>query len=260
VTTSGLGLALGGGAAFGAAHLGVLRTLQERGLRPECVAGTSAGALVGAAYAAGVELDAIETLVLDARWTDIGRLTLAPKLGALDSRVLEATATRLGLSRSIEALPLRFGAVTTDLLAREQVLLTRGPLVEALRASIAVPLLFPPVVSGGRVLIDGGLVANLPIAAARQLGARWVIAVRVRPEWEYLPIAPTADAIAQLEAEPSTILIQPEVKGLSMWTRRDVRRLIDAGRRAAEEVFRDIESIEVIGDESVAVRFSGRES
>lgn len=254
--TSGLGLALGGGAALGAAHLGVLRALEAHGLCPEFVAGTSAGALVGAAYAAGVDLDAIESMMLEASWADVGQLTFSPRLGVLDSRVLAATAARMGMDRPIEALPVKFAAVTTDLFTRQQVVMTRGSLVEALRASIAIPLLFPPVLADGRVLIDGGLVANLPIAAARELGARWVIAVRVRPEWEYLPIAPTADQIARLESEPSTVVIRPEVRGLSMWTMSDVPRLIDAGRRAAEAVLEGIESIEAIGDEAVAVRFS----
>lgn len=257
--TPGLGLALGGGAALGAAHLGVLQVLESRGLYPEFVAGTSAGALVGAAYAAGVDLDQIEELMLKARWADFGKLTLAPRLGVLDSRVLRATAARIGMDRPIEALPIRFGAVSTDLRTRQEVVMTQGPLIEALRASIALPVVFPPVITDRQVLIDGGLVANLPIAAARGLGARWVIAVRVRPEWEYLPIAPTAHHIAQLEAEPSVIVIRPEVKGLSRWGRGDVPRLIDAGRRAAEAMLRSIESFDPIGDEAVAVRFGVRE-
>ncbi|MDQ7994159.1 MAG: patatin-like phospholipase family protein, partial [Propionicimonas sp.] len=143
--TPGLGIALGGGAALGAAHLGVLQAMEARGLRPEFVAGTSAGALVGAGYAAGLGLDTIESLVLEARWADFGRLSPALRLGLFDSRVLEATLARTGVDRAIETLPLRFGAVTTDLWTRRQVVLAHGPLGEALRASIAVPGLFPPV-------------------------------------------------------------------------------------------------------------------
>lgn len=257
MTTPGLGLALGGGAVLGAAHLGVLQVLEEHGLRPEVVAGTSVGALVGAGYAAGLELDVLESLVLGARWRDVGRLTLAPRLGVLDSRPLEATVSRLGAAPRIEDLPVRFGAVTTDLLTREPVVLAEGPLARALRASIAVPGLFPPVTGQGRILIDGGLAANLPIAAARELGARWVIAVRVRPEWEYLPIAPTAESIARLEAEPSTIVVRPRVKGLSMWTMTDVERLIQAGRQAAEDALGGLHGFRTLGREAVSAHLPG---
>lgn len=251
---SGLGMALGGSAVLGAAHLGVLQALEARGLRPEFVAGTSAGALVGAGYAVGLELDAIEALMLETRWTDVGRLTLDPRLGVLDSRALEHTAARIGLDRRIEELPVRFAAVATDLIALKEVAVTSGPLVRALRASIAIPGLFPPVIDHGRILIDGGLVANLPIAAVRDLGARWVIAVRVRPEWEYLPIAPTADRIARLEAEPNTIVIRPDVAGLSMWRTADVPRLIEAGRNAAETALGGLHDFEALGQEAIAVR------
>lgn len=254
MTTTGLGLALGGGAALGAAHLGVLQALEARGLRPEFVAGTSAGALVGAAYAAGLGLDEIEALMRRAQWGDFGRINLSPRFGVLDSRALDATLARLGMDRRIEDLPVRFGAVTADLLTRQQVVVTEGPLGQALRASIAVPVLFPPVSHEGRILIDGGLVANLPIAAARELGARWVVAVRVRPEWEYLPIAPTAHAIARLEAEPSTVVIRPRVAGLSMWTMSDVPRLIETGRVAAEAVLGGLHGYETLGRDVVAAR------
>lgn len=247
MTTPGLGLALGGGAALGVAHLGVLQAMEARGLRPEFVAGTSAGALVGAAYAAGLGLDVIEAMMVEARWPDFGRLTLAPRLGVLDSQALVGTIKRAGADRLIEELPVRFGAVTTDLLTRQQVVLTTGPLEEALRATIAIPGLFPPVVRQGHVLVDGGLVANLPIAAVRDMGASWVIGVRVRPEWEYLPIARTAEEVARLEAEPGTIVIRPEVEGLSMWTMGHVPQLIRAGRQAADEVLGGLETVEDIG-------------
>lgn len=110
--------------------------------------------------------------------------------------------------------------------------ITDGPLEEALRASIAVPGLFPPVHRGDQLLVDGGLAANLPIAATRQLGASTVIAVRLRPEWERIPLAPSAERIAELEAEPSTIMIRPNLRGMSQWSRSDVPRLISAGRVA----------------------------
>lgn len=231
---STLGLALGGGAALGAAHVGVLGALAERHIRPTVVTGTSAGALVGAAYAAGMPIRRIEAMVRNATWSTFGKLTARPRLGLLDSSALAATIHDLGGDPRIEELPLRFGAVATDLRSRQAMVLTEGSLSEALRASIAFPGLFPPVRSGGRILVDGGVAANLPLEAARIMGADMVIAVRLRPEWERLPIVRSAAEIARLELEPSTILIQPDLRSMSQWSRDDVPRLIDAGRAAAE--------------------------
>jgi NTE family protein len=230
-----LGLALGGGAAFGAAHLGVLKELARRRLSPGIVTGTSAGALVGGAYAAGLSLDTIEGAVLDADWSTFGTFTLSPRLGLLDTAAFERTIERLGGDLLIETLPIRFGAVATDLLARRQVLITSGPLSQALKASMAVPGLFPPVRREGRILVDGGVAANLPIEAARTMGAVSIIAVRVRPEWEFLPIEGSRQDAAALERAPSTILVRPDLRGYSQWSRADVPHLIEAGRLAAIE-------------------------
>lgn len=231
-----LGLALGGGGAFGAAHVGVLKALRDRRIRPGVVAGTSAGALVGAVYAAGLPTARIEQLVTAATWSTFGRFRLTPRLGLLDSSALIDTIDRLGGRPRIEDLPRRFAAVATDVRTRRQVMITSGPLGPALRASIAVPGLFPPVVAGGRVLVDGGLAANLPIRAARSLGARTVIAVRLRPEWEFIPAFRSAEAIARLERRPDVVMIRPDLAGMSEWSRSDVARLIEAGYREASRV------------------------
>ena len=112
-------------------------------------------------------------------------------------------------------------------------MIDRGPLDVALRASIAVPGLFPPVRNEGRLLVDGGLVANLPLAAARRLGADRMIAVRLRPEWDRIPIGATSDQVAALENQPGVLVIRPEVSGMAQWSRVDVPRLVDAGYAAA---------------------------
>lgn len=231
-----VGLALGGGGALGAAHVGVLQVFAEGHICPEIITGTSAGALVGAAYAAGLPLRTIERLILDATWSDVARISLAPRLGLFDTRALADTISTLGGDPLIEDLPRRFGAVATDLRTRSGVVLTEGPLAEALRASIAVPGLFPPVRNNGRLLVDGGIAANLPIEGARDMGADTVFAVRLRPEWERLPIIRSAEKIARMEQETSTILIQPDLRGMAHWSLADVPRLIDAGRAAATEV------------------------
>ena len=146
-----LGLALSGGGAYGAAHVGVLQELLARGIRPGIVAGTSSGALVGAAYAADVPLEAIERAALAFRWSSIARMTLTPRLGLLDSGALaDAIHRTLGEDPLIEDLPRRFAAVATDVRTRQAVVIDEGPLNVALRATIAVPGLLPPVRRRGR--------------------------------------------------------------------------------------------------------------
>jgi len=233
-TTPGLGLALGGGAVLGAAHVGVLKAMAERGLRPQVVVGTSIGALVGAAYASGMDVDDMESLVLASGWSQVGRLSLTPRFGVLDSTALADTLSVRGVAELIEDLPLRFGAMVTDMRARQGVVLSSGPLADALRASIAIPGLFPPVARDGMLLFDGGLAANLPIGAARELGADWTIAVRLRPEWGLVPVAGATEQAEAWEHDPATLVIRPDHRGLSMWSTSDVPRLIDAGRTAAE--------------------------
>jgi NTE family protein len=178
-----IGLALGGGAARGFAHIGVLRTLAKHGICPDVIVGTSIGAVVGGCYAAG-QLDEF------AQWC--GGLSVRRVLSYLDVSFSGAgligggrLATRLegALGRTIiEDLPIKFAAIATEVKTGHEIWLTRGLLVEALRASYALPGIFPPVLVGGRWLVDGALVNPVPVAAARALGARLVIAINVNAD------------------------------------------------------------------------------
>lgn len=230
-----LGLTLGGGGAFGAAHVGVLQVLAERGLRPGIVTGTSSGALVAAAYAAALEPDAIAAAATRFRWSSIARVTARPRWGFLDSAVVtDAVREALGVDPMIEDLPRRFGAFATDLRTGRGVIIGSGPLSIALRATIAVPGLLPPVRRDGALLADGGMVDNVPVAAARALGASRVVVVRLHARWENVRMMRTATRTADLMRDPSVVLIQPEMEGMAQWAMTDVPRLIAEGRRAAE--------------------------
>jgi NTE family protein len=175
-----VGLALGGGSARGWAHIGVLRALEEGGIHPTVVAGCSIGAVVGACYAAG-RLDRLEAFAR--------ALTRRRVVGLIDprlpgsgliagNRLRERLFADLG-TRRIEDLPIRFGCVATEYGSGQEVSLTEGPAVEAVRASYAIPGLFPPVTHAGRVLMDGTLVNPVPVALARTLGADLVICVNL---------------------------------------------------------------------------------
>ncbi|WP_062516352.1 patatin-like phospholipase family protein [Demequina gelatinilytica] len=229
-----LGLSLGGGGTLGGAHIGVLQVLHERGITPSIVVGTSAGALVGAAYAHGIDPYRLEELLLDLRWRDVASVPRRPGPGLLDSAALRASVTELvGGDVMIEDLPVRFAAVATDIVAREERIIDRGSLVDALRATISVPGIFRPVTLDGRRLADGGLKSNLPIDAALRLGASPVIAVRVAPEWD-VPGYASSTTLRALEIRPDVLVIKPALRGRTWWQTKDLGAVVAAGRAAAE--------------------------
>jgi NTE family protein len=175
-----IGLALGGGAARGFAHIGVMRTLVNHGIVPNVVVGTSIGAVVGGAYAAG-HLDTLEEW---ARGLQVRNI-----LGYLDIRLNgsgliggEKLAAQLSASigdTMIEELPLKFATVATEVRTGHEIWLTHGRLVDAMRASYALPGIFQPILVGDRWLVDGALVNPVPVSAARALGAEIVIAANL---------------------------------------------------------------------------------
>lgn len=178
-----VGLALSGGAARGIAHVGVLRVLRAEGIPVDVVAGTSAGALVGGALAAGMALEEIEQFGRSLRWRDMGRVTVS-RLGIQSNeRMQKLIEARFPVKR-FEELPIPFVAVATDLHSGAAVLMKgEGDVALAIRASCAIPGWYVPVTDEkGRQLIDGGVVANIPTLAARALGAELVIAVDVNSE------------------------------------------------------------------------------
>ena len=208
-----LGLALSGGGARGFAHVGVLRALEAQRIPIDCIAGTSAGAAVGAAYALGLSPDEIEALLKSADWQEdifndqpgradlpyrakepsqgapisitlgLGADGLRSSSGIFAGQKIELFLHRmLGYSAELESfdlLPLPFRAITTDLGTGEMVVQDRGSLVHAVRASMAVPSAFAPVPVGGRMLVDGGLTQNLPVQTVRETCADVVIAVNI---------------------------------------------------------------------------------
>jgi NTE family protein len=235
-TIENLGLALGGGAVLGAAHVGVLQVLHERDIRPTLVAGTSSGALAGAAYAAGLDPYALELQTLQADWGTFGDLPRTPGLGLLDTSGLRSTIDAIGGDLPIESLPIRYCAVATDVLTGAPVVLDSGSLADALCASIAIPGVFRPARIKGRTLVDGAFVANLPIEAAFGLGAEHVIAVRLVPEVDAIPQRYTSAHVHEFEIRSDVTLIQPNLGGRSRWLPRELDELIEAGRKAAERV------------------------
>ena len=196
-----VGLALGGGAARGWAHVGVIRALEQAGIHPDLVCGTSVGALVGAAYAAG-ELDRFEQWLLGMRIKDVvGFMDVSLAGGFLKGERVMEFFRRNFVDRPIEQLAMPFAAVATALHTGAEVWLRDGSTVEAVRASIAMPALLTPVLRDGVALVDGGLVNPVPVSLTRAMGADKVIAVDLSSD----RLGRRLSANAQVEAPDSAI-------------------------------------------------------
>mgnify|MGYP006284641967 CR=1 FL=1 len=174
----GVGLVLSGGGARGFAHIGVLQVLEERGTRIDALAGTSMGAILGALYAAGYAADEIYELADGLGWRDVIDVSL--QAGLMKGDKLRSFLAA-HLPERFEQLRLPFAVTTTDVETGEEHVLMDGPLVDAVRASSSFPGAFDPVALAGRTLADGGIVNNLPVAAAALLGCDYVIASDATP-------------------------------------------------------------------------------
>ena len=172
-----VGLALSGGGARGFAHVGVIKVLVENGIRIDVIAGTSAGAIVGGAFAAGMTPVEISAMAAAVRWPNVTRPSLSP-LGLLSNAPMGDFIKRHFPVERIEDCRIPFAAVACQPATGEQVVLTTGDIAFAIRASCAVPGVFAPLWDGdGRFLVDGGVVSPIPISAVRSMGADVVIAV-----------------------------------------------------------------------------------
>ena len=190
-----VGLALGGGAARGFAHIGVLEVLEEAGIPIHIIAGCSSGAIIGALFAAGIPARQQHEIVRDLRWHTISKLSLLPRrfsslnlslkgfpLGIMDlDRLIAWLQESLGELQTFDQLSIPFAAIATDIVTGELVIMNEGAVGPAVRASCSVPGVFTPYRRGERLLVDGGVIANLPVQVVRQMGAEYVIAVDLLP-------------------------------------------------------------------------------
>lgn len=224
-------------------HIGALTALTRAGIPIDCIAGTSAGALVGSLFCAGVGLDQIRESALRLGWWDLAR-PVWPRRGFLSFARLERwLRTWLG-DLEFAALPVPFAAIATDLERGAPVVLRQGPLAPAVRASCSAPGVVVPAELNGRLLGDGGVVDNLPVAAARTLGADFVIAVDLfhssfRPRWGPLGLGFAAVETLVRRAggglEAADCLISPDLAGFSYFRMARQAELMARVEQAVEE-------------------------
>ena len=238
-----LGLALGGGAARGFAHIGVIQVLEENGIQPDLVVGTSAGSLVAALYASGRTGLDMGTL---AQTMDEGAITdwAFPSRGLIRGEALARYVREQTGGVNIEQMKMPLGIVATDLDSGVGVLFRRGDTGLAVRASSAVPAVFQPVKIGTREYVDGGLVSPVPVRYARQMGADLVLAVDISnpPEGAVTndlmkmllqTFAIMSRSINQFELREADLVLRPALAGVSSADFTARRRAIIAGREAA---------------------------
>lgn len=220
-----IGVCFGSGSLHGYAHIGAIRAFDDLGLKPAVITGTSVGAIAGVLWAAGLNAKAIETIAMDNSWHEASGLRMPVLgLGKLDGlRELIDLHTR---KRNIEALPIRFAALATDLDNGKAVVLDRGPTGRAVAASASVPIRYEPVSIDGKRLIDGALSAPVPVDAARALGADFTIAVDVayRPYEE--PISGITGVAFQMFHIMVNRLIDEQIKRADFAIRLDVHQTL----------------------------------
>ena len=253
-----IGFALGGGAARGFAHIGIVRTLVAHGIIPNVVVGTSIGAVVGGSYAAG-QLDRLEQWARSLQprnifgYLDI-RLNGSGLIGG--DKLAAQLETALGPTL-IEELPLKFATVATEVRTGHEIWLTRGRMVEAMRASYALPGIFAPVLVGERWLVDGALVNPVPVSAARALGAEIVIAANISSD--VFTHSTTIFSHGPAVEPPEAIEMPPPKRGLGRFfsPERTIKREFfgSAGRPGISTVM--VDAFNIMQDRITRARLAG---
>jgi NTE family protein len=261
-----IGLALGSGAARGLAHIGVLDVLEREGIPIDIIAGTSAGAVIGAIYASRQDAARIKREALAISWKRRAALVdpSLPRSGLIKGKRIESLFTRyIGGNLDFSELKLPFACVATDIDTGEEIIIKEGPVVKALRASISIPAVFTVAEREGRYLVDGGLTTPVPVKVVKDMGADFVIAVNVTPQVvernikmsekrARKPKEPgifyiitqsiyiTTYALAQGNLEQADVVIEPEVGVISAGDFTKISDLIRLGEEATEKAIPEI--------------------
>jgi len=250
----GIGLALGGGFARGYAHLGVLQVFEEHDIPISCIAGSSVGSILGAAYASGARLQRIIEQCREIRFRDFARWRVS-RFGLASNDRLGALVQRFFDSRQFEDLAIPTAIVATDLGTGDPVIFKQGSLADAIRASCAFPGLFEPIQIGTRYLADGGLVAPVPTRAARDLGAEIVVGVSVGmhdgqggPPTNIFQVVSRAVSAAQkhqleIWERHADIVLRPQVHSLAWDDFERIDESLEAGACAARSALPQIRKL-----------------
>ena len=240
------GISLSGGAVYGAAHVGVLKAIEEKGIEINAIAGTSIGAFIGALYAFGMTSDEIRLAILDVDWLDISSVSLS-QYGLLSNRKMgKFLEKHIGKAR-FEDARMKFDVVATDISNGEIVVLNSGSVIEAVVASASIPGIFKPVELDGRLLADGGIVENLPITPLLKRGVDRIIAVDLNSRQQTKKPENIIELLlnafhftllnaSRIGASDADLLIQPDLSRFNRFDTRQTKGLLEAGYAEAKKV------------------------
>ncbi|MCF8360590.1 MAG: patatin-like phospholipase family protein [Prolixibacteraceae bacterium] len=242
-----IGLALGGGAVLGAAHIGVLRVLEEMGVEISFITGTSIGAFVGALYAFGNTSKEIEEIALDLNWMDISGIAIFES-GLLSNAKLGKLLEKSLGEKKIEDAEIPFSAIATDISNGEKVVLDKGSVAKAVMASTCIPGVFSPVEFDDKLIVDGGIVENIPIDTVKKMGADYVIGVDLNARRTFNKPDSILDVMinsfhftlktaAKYQTQNADLLITPDLSEFNMVSTDHIKELIEQGYKDAKEQF-----------------------
>ncbi len=251
-----IALVLGGGAARGFAHIGVIKALEAQGIVPDIIVGTSAGSVVGALYAAGNNGFALQRQALEmdeASISDWAMPLFSKSSGVLKGEALQNYVNKAVHNVPMEKLKIAFGAVATDLNNGQPILFQRGNTGQAVRASSSVPSVFQPVVIGGHSYVDGGLVAPVPVRFAREMGAEFIIAVNISTQTDAQAAVSSLEVLLQTfsimgqrlnhyELKDADVVIQPSLGTMKGNDFNGRNLAILAGEQAASDLMPQIKA------------------
>ncbi len=244
------GLALGGGAVLGAAHIGVIRSIEEHGIAVEYISGTSIGSLVAALYAFGISWSRMRDIAMDLDWLDISGLSLS-QYGLITNKKVGNVITKNLGDVQFNDSPIPLAVISTDLSTGKKEVITEGSVAEAVMASTCIPGIFVPIEKGDRLLVDGGVVENVPVLSLQEMGADYVIGVDLnakqtitRPKniLEVLlnTINITLLNVTKLQTEEADLLITPDLSEFNLYDTKQVSDLIEKGYHDSRDMIKKI--------------------
>ena len=237
------GLALGGGAVLGAAHIGALQALEEHEIQVTHIAGTSIGSLVASLYAFGLKADKIQKIALDLKWMKVTDISIS-KFALLSNAKLGKVITEHIGDANIEDAGIPLAIVATNIGTGEKVVLDKGPVAKAVMASTCIPGVFEPVDVNGTLLVDGGIVENVPIQSVRDLGAKKVIGVDLNARYSNEKPGNILDILvnsfhftlmtaARLQTQDADLMIKPDLSSFNYTDTDQIKDLIKQGYNEA---------------------------
>ncbi|TKI69636.1 patatin-like phospholipase family protein [Sulfurimonas crateris] len=245
-----IGLALGGGAVLGAVHVGVLKALEEKNIKINAICGTSAGAIVAALYAFGKSPTEIEKIVVEFEWKKLSSLTLS-KYGILSNeKIGEIIKLSIG-DKKFKDSNIPLGMMATDITTGEKVILDKGSVADAVVASTCIPGIFIPVEIGGRFLVDGGIVENVPLSCLKNKDVDYLIGVDLVPERSYKKPENVIEVLynsfnflvkinKKAQTKEADLTIKPDLSEYNAVDMSQIKELIDLGYEETKKIIKEL--------------------